>query len=99
MLCCPKCGAGPLSAWTRFEHLIYAEPIRCRACGERFRLKRRTRWGPFVTGAVYQVMLVGGVIISFWIDAWWPFATCVALMMLVEGLANWFGEGQGLDSG
>ena len=85
---CPGCEAESVSARAVFVHLVEAKPFECSECGEVFVLRRRKRWGPFSTGAVYQVLLVGGVMIGIWITALWPALVSVALMMFVEGLAN-----------
>lgn len=96
---CPACEAASVPARAVLLHLLEAAPLECGACGAGFVLHRRTRWGPFSTGPVYQVLLIGGVIIGLWVTAWWPFVVTLISMMSVEGVANWFGEPRLGDTG
>ena len=54
-------------------------------------MRRRTRWGPFSSGVVYQVVLVGGLALVLFGAGYAPLWIAAAIMVCLEVTNRWAG--------
>ena len=95
---CPDCSARSVTPAQVLAHLADGAGIVCAACVGRLVMHRRKRWGPFTSGVMHQVLLVGGVTIGGFLGAVSPVVVAVMAMIALESANRWFGPFAGEDT-
>lgn len=88
---CPECSASSITPAQVLAHVAEGAGIVCASCGGRLAMHRRKRWGPFTSGVIHQILLVGGVAIGIFLGLVSPVVVAVMAMIGLESANRWFG--------
>ncbi len=81
---CPVCASTEISLGQRVAYLLTRDPLRCASCATELAIRRRDRIFSIRRGVLFQIIVVGAIILGLFNASWLVVVFAVLLLVLTN---------------